>query len=60
METINNLLLEKYNSLMSQLLIGYPLNKKLLTEIKCLIHVLHFIGFDNESKERLEILAYYE
>ena len=60
MKNINKLLVDKYNSVLSGLLIGHPINKQKVSELICLIHVLHFIGFDKEnSKERLELLAYY-
>lgn len=60
MKNINKLLVDKYNSVLSDLLIGHPIDKQKVSELICLIHVLHFIGFDKEnSKERLELLAYY-
>lgn len=60
MKNINKLLVDKYNSVLSDLLIGYPIDKQKVSELMCLIHILHFIGFDKEnSKERLELLAYY-
>lgn len=60
MKNINKLLVDKYNSILSDLLIGYPIDKQKVSELMCLIHILHFIGFDKEnSKERLELLAYY-
>lgn len=60
MERITKLLVDKYNSILSDLLIGYPLDNQKVSELMCLIHVLHFVGFDKDnSKERLEILAYY-
>ena len=60
MERIAKLLVDKYEFLLKDMLIGYPLNKNEMQEIMCLLHILHFLGFDEEnSKERLEILAYY-
>lgn len=60
MEKIVKLLIDKYNSLLNDMLIGYPINKKEMQEIMCLIHTLHFLGFDKmNSKECLKILAYY-
>lgn len=60
MERITKLLVDKYNSVLSDLLIGHPIDKQKVSEIMCLIHVIHFLGFDEEnSKLRLEVLAYY-
>ena len=60
MEKIIKLLINKYESLLNDLLIGYPINKKEMQEILCLMHILHFLGFEeDDSKERLEILSYY-
>ena len=60
MEEINKLLIDKYNSVLSDLSIGYPIDKQKVSEIMCLIHSMHFLGFDEEnSKLRLELLAYY-
>ena len=60
MERIHNLLVEKYNKLLADLMIGYPINKKEIQELMCLIHVSHFLAYDREnSSECLEILAYY-
>jgi hypothetical protein len=61
MEKINKLLIKKYNSVLSDLLIGHPISKQKVSELMCLLHTLHFVGFDyNNSKETLEILSYYE
>lgn len=60
MKEITKLLVDKYNSVLSDLLIGHPINKQKVSELMCLIHFIHFLGFDVEnSKERLELLAYY-
>lgn len=60
MEKIIKLLIDKYNSILSDLLIGYPINKQKVSELMCLIHMMHFLGFDEEnSKLRLELLSYY-
>lgn len=60
MEKIFKTLLDKYNNLLLNLIIGYPLDKESVSELMCLIHILHFVGFDKDnSKECLEILAYY-
>lgn len=60
MDRITKLLVDKYNSILSDLLIGYPIDKQKVSEIMCLIHILHFLGYDEDnSKEQLEILAYY-
>lgn len=60
MEKIAKLLVDKYNSVLSDLLIGYPLNKQKVSELMCLIHMLHFLGFDEENSNlRLELLSYY-
>lgn len=60
MKEITKLLVDKYNSVLSDLLIGYPINEQKVSELICLIHFIHFLGFDVEnSKERLELLAYY-
>lgn len=60
MERITKLLVDKYNSVLSDLLIGYPIDKQKVSELMCLIHFMHFLGFDKENdKERLELLAYY-
>lgn len=60
MEKIAKLLVDKYNSVLSDLLIGYPLNKQKVSELICLIHMLHFLGFDEENSNlRLELLSYY-
>lgn len=60
MEKIIKLLIDKYNSILSDLLIGYPINKQKVSELICLIHMMHFLRFDEEnSKLRLELLSYY-
>jgi hypothetical protein len=60
MEGLTKQLIDKYNSLLADLNIGHPLNKERVKELICMIHIMHFVGFDVEnSKERLEILAYY-
>ena len=60
MERIHNLLVEKYNTLLADLMIGYPIDKTAMREIMCLIHISHFLAYDEEnSSECLEILAYY-
>lgn len=60
MEEIAKLLVDKYNSVLSDLLIGYPLDKQKVSELICLIHMLHFLGFDEENSNlRLELLSYY-
>ena len=60
MEEITKLLVSKYNSILSDLLIGHSINRQKVSELMCLIHMMHFLGFDEEnSKERLELLAYY-
>lgn len=61
MEEIFKLLTDKYNSVLSDLLIGYPIDKQKVSELMHLIHIMHFVGFDKDnSKKRLEILSYYE
>lgn len=60
MERITKLLVDKYNSALSDLLIGYPVDKQKVSELMCLIHMMHFLGFDEENdKLRLELLSYY-
>lgn len=60
MEKIIKFLMDKYNSILSDLLIGYPINKQKVSELMCLIHMMHFLEFDEEnSKLRLELLSYY-
>lgn len=60
MEKITNLLVDKYNSVLSDLLIGHPLNKQKVSELICIIHIMHFLGFDEENSDlRLELLSYY-
>ena len=60
MERIIKRLVDKYNSVLSDLLIGYPVDKQKVSELMCLIHTMHFLGFDEENdKLRLELLSYY-
>lgn len=60
MERITKLLVDKYNSVLSDLLIGHPIDKQKVSELICLIHIIHFLVFDEEdSKLRLELLSYY-
>ncbi len=60
MERITKLLVDKYNSVLSDLLIGHPIDKQKISELMCLIHIMHFLGFDEENdKLRLELLSYY-
>ena len=60
MEKITKLIVDKYNSVLSDLLIGYPIDKQKVSELMCLIHIMHFLGFDEENSNlRLELLAYY-
>lgn len=60
MERISKLLVNKYESILSDLLIGYPIDEQKVHEIIELIHVMHFLEFDKEnSKLCLELLAYY-
>ena len=60
MEKIHKLLVAKYNELLADLMVGYPINKKSIQELMCLIHVSHFLAYDRENdRECLEILAYY-
>lgn len=60
MERISKLLVNKYESILSDLLIGYPIDEQKVHEIIELIHVMHFLGFDKENgKLCLELLAYY-
>ena len=60
MERITKLLVDKYNSVLSDLLIGYPVDKQKVSELMCLIHMMHFLGFDEENDNlRLELLSYF-
>lgn len=60
MEKITKLLVDKYNSVLSDLLIGHSIDKQKVSELMCLIHIMHFLGFDEENSNlRLELLAYY-
>lgn len=61
MDKIFELLLEKYNSLLKDLQIGYSIENCKIAEMMHLLHVLHFVSFDETSNEELiKILAYYE
>ena len=61
MDRIFELLLNKYNSLLKDLQIGYSIEDCKIAEMMYLLHVLHFVSFDETSNEALiKILAYYE
>lgn len=61
MDKIFELLLNKYNSLLKDLQIGYSIEDCKIAEMMHLLHVLHFVSFDETSNEVLiKILAYYE
>lgn len=61
MDKIFELLLNKYNSLLKDLQIGYSIEDCKIAEMMHLLHVLHFVSFDETSNEELiKILAYYE
>ena len=60
MEEINKILVNKYNLLLNDLMIGHSINSEQTSELICLIHMLHFLSFDKEnSKLQLSLLAYY-
>lgn len=58
-DKIFNLLLNKYESLLMDVQIGYNLDPCKIAELTHLLHILHFVSF-GPSKETLKILAYYE
>jgi hypothetical protein len=60
-DKIFDLLLKKYNIMLSDLQNGYPINKSEIKELLDLLHVLHFVSSEHSfNKESLKILAYYE
>ena len=56
---MEELLKQKYNELLGDMLIGHPINQCLLNEIITLIHQLHFVSFSTDSKAVLKILERY-
>lgn len=52
-------LINIYNEMLDDLLIGYPINDQKLNEMILLIHQLHFVNFSLDSKTTLKILERY-
>lgn len=52
-------LINIYNEMLDDLLIGYPINDQKLNEMILLIHQLHFVNFSLDSKTTLKILEQY-
>jgi hypothetical protein len=52
-------LLYLYNNMLSDLLIGYPIDNNVLNKMISLIHQLHFVNFSSDSKTTLKILERY-
>lgn len=52
-------LIRLYNEMLSDLLIGYPINDCKLSEIMLIIHQMHFVNFSLDSKTTLKILERY-
>lgn len=48
-----------YQEMLSDLLIGYPIDDKKLKEMISIIHQLHFVNFSLDSKAVLKILERY-
>ncbi len=61
MDKILNILLNRYNSMLSDLQNGYTMDNNAIKEMMWLLHILHFVSSEQySSSESLEILAYYE
>jgi hypothetical protein len=52
-------LINIYNEMLDDLLIGCPINDQKLNEMILLIHQLHFVNFSPDSKTTLKILEQY-
>lgn len=52
-------LINLYRRMLSDLLIGYPIDSEQLNKIMLLIHEMHFVNFSLDSKTTLKILERY-
>lgn len=52
-------LINLYCEILSDLLIGYPIDDERLNEMMLLIHKMHFVNFSLDSKTTLKILERY-
>ena len=52
-------LINLYRRMLSDLLIGYPIDDERLNEMMLLIHKMHFVNFSLDSKTTLKILERY-
>ena len=48
-----------YQEMLSDLLIGYPIDEEKLREMMFIIHQIHFVNFSLDSKAVLKILERY-
>lgn len=48
-----------YQEMLSDLLIGYPIDEERLREMMFIIHQMHFVNFSLDSKAVLKILERY-
>lgn len=56
---MKDLLIQKYNSVLEDLLIGYPIDGTKLSEMLLIIHQLHFTSFSADSEAVFKILERY-
>lgn len=59
MNQIFNNLLSKYISILESLTFGNLICRKDIEELWHLLHILHYVSYDNSSIEALKILDYY-
>jgi hypothetical protein len=59
-DTILDQLLDKYNNLMRDLHIGYPISEQSLNCLWDLVHKRHYVLYENDSRPIFNLLEYYE
>lgn len=59
MNSVFNILVSKYTSILKDLTFGNLMCKKDIEELWHLLHILHYVSYDESSIETLKILDYY-
>lgn len=61
MNNIFDLLLKKYNLVLNDLSIGYPLKSEDIKQLLHFLHILHYLSFTKcDDSNLIKIISYYE